>query len=82
MKKNGAFDVLPFRFVPPVGLSNCFVCGRISSNGAHDSETILINDLLHQLNSFQVSEHVTRKSLKCENFGREAKISPNRAYSV
>jgi hypothetical protein len=63
-------DVLPFRFVPPVGFGNCFVCTRISSDGTHDSEIILVDDLLHQLNSFQVSKHVTIESSRYETWGR------------
>ena len=75
-------DVLPFRFVPPVWFRNCFICTRISSDGAHDSKTVLVNDLLHQLNSFQISEHVSRRSSRYETWEEKQIFLPNRAYSI
>ena len=67
-KETSAVVGVPFRLVPPVGFSNRFICTGISSDGAHDDETILVYDLFHHLNSFQVPEHITSKSLRYETW--------------
>lgn len=44
--------------VPPSGLGDSLVSGRVSSVGGHDSEVVVVDDLLHQLDTSEVSQHV------------------------
>lgn len=49
---------LPLGLVPPVRLGDRLVCTGISSNGGHDDEVVLLDDLFHLLDGLEIPEHV------------------------
>lgn len=61
---------LPYRFVPPVWFCNSLVCACITSDSTHHGEVVLVDDLLHLLDRFQVAQHITTG---CENFSNSSR---------
>lgn len=50
----------------------------VSSNGSHDSQVVLGDDLLHLLNASQVSQHVSNRGYERVSRGTEELRSPDR----
>ena len=49
----------PLGLVPPVGFGDGFVRAGVASDDGHDGEVVFLDDLLHHLDYFQVSMHVS-----------------------
>lgn len=51
----------PLGLVPPVRLRDSFISSGKASNCGYHSQIIFLNDLLHHLDTSQVSQHVAMK---------------------
>ena len=52
----------PFRFIPPVRLGDRLISTGIASNRTHDSQIIFFDDLLHELDSLEITQHVSEQN--------------------
>lgn len=45
----------PFRFIPPIRLGNGLIGGGIASDRTHHSQIIFLDNLLHELDSLEIT---------------------------
>ena len=46
---------VPPRFVPPICFGDCLVSTGVTSNGGHNSQVVLNENLFHHLDCFKVA---------------------------